>query len=320
MLNPVSPDAAHALEEAADELARLDTTCTVAPPCASEALRIAVIARLAGGAAVGAVRQLAALIADPLAEERAPGPLVAWELFVAEEERRVRGGAPLSVSRLRRVSALPAPLDGHDIDIAIAEANAMDAIFRESAGRRPALERAAELVARLSSVGGTSAEQTALAEIAAALVLCGSGRTDCVRLLPFAAAAPAERSAALAAWHAGEPERWRALAFATLARSARTLRRAVDQLRSGAPEIDARLDGLGRAAITARASVAVLRESFAITMPTLADRLSVSRPAAADALERLVALGIAAEVTGRRRDRVYAYEAALSVAESATAS
>jgi ribosomal protein S25 len=64
----------------------------------------------------------------------------------------------------------------------------------------------------------------------------------------------------------------------------------------------------------------VLRESFAITMPTLADRLSVSRPAAADALERLVALGVAAEVTGRRRDRVYAYEAALSVAESATAS
>jgi ribosomal protein S25 len=94
----------------------------------------------------------------------------------------------------------------------------------------------------------------------------------------------------------------------------------VEQLRSGAPEIDARLDALGRAAITARATVEVLRESFAITMPTLADRLEVSRPAAADALERLVALGVASEVTGRRRDRVYAYEAALSVAESAAAS
>lgn len=322
--------AAHALEEAADELARLDTTCIVAPSGASEALRIAIIARLAPGLALESVRQLASLGADPLAEDRAPGPLVEWETFVAEEERRVRGGAPLSVARLRRLAAT-ADLPGdrhnpHDRDHREAS-QAIDTLLREAAGRSPALERAAEVVALLSAASAPDAaasdpraEQIALAEITAALMLCGAGRTDRVRLLPFAGAAPSERAAALTAWHNGEHDPWRELAFTSLARSARTLRRAVEQLRSGAPEIDARLDALGRAAITARATVAVLRDSFAITMPTLAERLGLSRPAAADALERLVALGVATEVTGRKRDRVYAYDAALSVAEAAAAS
>lgn len=344
----MSPVTAPALEEAADELARLDTTCIAATACASEALRIAVVARLAPGSAIASVRQLAALGADPLAEDRAPDPLVNWEAFVAEEERRARGGAPLSVARLRRLAMTPAltrsQADSDDRDAT----HAIDALLREAAGRRPALERAAEVVARLSAeivhiapatvptapesdstapasdptaaVSDSHAAQRALAEVAAALVLVGAGRTDRVRLLPFADAAPAERALALTAWHNGEPDHWRELAFTSLARSARTLRRSVEQLRSGAPEIDARLDTLGRASISARATVAVLRDSFAITMPTLAERLDLSRPAAADALERLVALGVATEVTGRKRDRVYAYDAALSVAEAAAAS
>ena len=42
----------------------------------------------------------------------------------------------------------------------------------------------------------------------------------------------------------------------------------------------------------------------------------ISRPAASNALERLVAAGLAREVTGRARDRVFAYEAACAMAES----
>ena len=49
-------------------------------------------------------------------------------------------------------------------------------------------------------------------------------------------------------------------------------------------------------------------------MPSLSDDLELSRPAAADALERLVDAGLATEITGRRRDRVYAYDAALAIA------
>ncbi len=52
-------------------------------------------------------------------------------------------------------------------------------------------------------------------------------------------------------------------------------------------------------------------------MPSLAADLALSRPAAADALERLGDAGLAVEITGRRRDRVYAYEAALAIAGAA---
>jgi hypothetical protein len=308
----------HALEEAADELARLDTTCTLAPPCASEALRLAVIAGLDGldGSdaerrsapyVTTALRQLAAAAADPAAVDRTPASLLRWEAFVAEEERRVRGGGPLSVSRLRGIE----PALGTDDDL--------DALLREPAGRRPALERAAEVAARLA-LGAPPTTGTALGELAAALVLCGAGRTDRVRLLPFAAVTPAARANALEAWRAGEWEDWASLACEALARAARGLGGAVGGLQDLAEEADAALGDLGRAAITARAAFGVLKEGLVVTMPALADRLGVSRPAAGDALERLVAQGIAVELTGRRRDRVFAYEAALSIAAAAAAS
>jgi biotin operon repressor len=41
-------------------------------------------------------------------------------------------------------------------------------------------------------------------------------------------------------------------------------------------------------------------------MPMLSEQLECSRPAAGDALERLVEVGLAVEITGRQRDRVYA--------------
>jgi DNA-binding Lrp family transcriptional regulator len=71
---------------------------------------------------------------------------------------------------------------------------------------------------------------------------------------------------------------------------------------------------LGRAAITARSALALLRRRFVTTIPALADDLGLSRPAANDAVERLVALGLAREVTGRARDRVFAYGAADTMA------
>ena len=46
----------------------------------------------------------------------------------------------------------------------------------------------------------------------------------------------------------------------------------------------------------------------------VAESLGLSRPAAADALERLCTLGIARELTGRARDRVYGYAVSLAAA------
>ena len=72
------------------------------------------------------------------------------------------------------------------------------------------------------------------------------------------------------------------------------------------PEGDASLDALGRGAITARTALAFLHMEFATSVPALSARLELSRPAVGDALERLVSLGLAVEVTGRARDRVFA--------------
>jgi DNA-binding MarR family transcriptional regulator len=104
--------------------------------------------------------------------------------------------------------------------------------------------------------------------------------------------------------------------LATVARRAREARRAVESALRGLPQEDVRLDGLGRAAISARRALAHLRAHAVTTMPLLAEELQLSRPAASDALERLVTAGLVRELTGRARDRVYAYEAACAIAGS----
>jgi hypothetical protein len=80
------------------------------------------------------------------------------------------------------------------------------------------------------------------------------------------------------------------------------------------PEEYARLDALGRAAITARRVLQRLRDQLAVSVPALAEALGASRPAASDALDRLVGMEIAVEVTGRARDRVFALRSALDTA------
>ena len=58
----------------------------------------------------------------------------------------------------------------------------------------------------------------------------------------------------------------------------------------------------------------VLRDELATSIPALATRLDCSRPAASDAVDRLVAAELATEVTDRARDRVFALTAALESA------
>ncbi|MFN7587678.1 MAG: Fic family protein [Planctomycetota bacterium] len=74
-----------------------------------------------------------------------------------------------------------------------------------------------------------------------------------------------------------------------------------------------RLTGLGRSGTSLRQVYAALRQRPLVGIPQLAARAQVSFPTAAKAIERLVALGIAREVTGGRRNRVFAYDAYLTI-------
>lgn len=140
-------------------------------------------------------------------------------------------------------------------------------------------------------------------------MLCAAGHTDRIRLLPFAELDAAAREEALAAWDEGDEAPFAQLALAECARAARATRQWVVAALAGIPAEDAKLDTLGRAAITARRALAALRQSVGATVPSLATALACSRPAAGDALDRLVELQLAHEITGRGRDRVFVWSA-----------
>ncbi len=58
---------------------------------------------------------------------------------------------------------------------------------------------------------------------------------------------------------------------------------------------------------------AALRQRPLTGIPQLAARAQLSFPTAAKAVEQLAALGIAREITGGRRNRVFAYGAYLAI-------
>lgn len=283
------------LEVAADELARLDALAELAPEAAEVALRLDAVARLGSDAHPEATSRardsLACAAVDPLHAEALDQTLVRWRAVVEDEEHRARSGAPLTAGRVRAL--LPA---GDEL-----RAEALDDALRPGGQPRSVLLRAVAASAAL----GTGA----LADLVPALLLCAAGHTDRIRLLPFAELESSARAEALEAWNEGDEDPLIRLALSECARAARARRQELRALLDSLEDENARLDALGRAAITARRALALLRHRFAVTMPSLATALECSRPAAGDALERLAAVGVASEITGRGRDRVYCWEA-----------
>ena len=89
-------------EEAADELARLDERCATAPTSIPRALWLRAVADLSGSVP----DRLPALMAaegDLLHEAALGDTALRWRSVLDSEERRVRGGAFLSTSRLAEV-------------------------------------------------------------------------------------------------------------------------------------------------------------------------------------------------------------------------
>lgn len=289
------------IEEAADELGRLDTACALAPTSVELALRLVATAGLTEPTR-SSFFALVAADADPLHDAALPARLLAWRDQLAGEERRVRGGAQLTAARFASVAP-----QLEDVEYR-GQRERFEAIWREPGSSRSVLERALDSAAW--------SPDAAVAEASAALLLCAGGRTDHVRLLPFADVTGTTRADAIAAHRAGDTESWAAHALRALAARARRTRLAAVSMLAAPEQEEQALSTLGRAAITAREALALLRRRLASTGPALAEDLGISRPAASDALERLVAVGLAREVTGRARDRVFAYEAACAMAES----
>jgi hypothetical protein len=274
------------IEEASDELARLDTVVALAPASLALAIRTAAVVALSKGTRAEC-DALVAAESDALLDRSLPPALLAWRDRLDNGERGARSGSAIQ-------------LDASDASPDFA------ALLQRTPDERSPLERAIAAAAEAPS--------DAMGELAAALLLCRDGRMGRVRLLPFVGVDPALRRSAVEAYRAGAPMVWTRLATEALTQRARRLRRAALPLHEQHARDEALLVPLGRAAITARRAAALLRAELAGTMPWVAESLGLSRPAAADALERLCTLGIARELTGRARDRVYGYAVSLAAA------
>lgn len=281
------------VEQAADELARLDTAVLQAPSAFSLAFQIDVVAPREENTLIPALALVAAY-RDPVHADALDPVLKARSDFLVGEEQRVRGGAPLSAARFR------------DAGFAVRDSAALDAALRPGGQARSVLLRAV--------AAATTLESSTDRSVVAALLLCGAGVTDRLRLLPFVGVGVGAEDA-LTAWSEGDTAPWTTSALTELARAARARRLTLADALAAMPDQVVALDALGRASLTARRALDVLREELAVTVPSLAAQLECSRPAASGALDRLVGAGLVAEITGRARDRVFALSAALEAAE-----
>lgn len=299
----LSPSLVRLYEESAEELGRLDALVSVAPAAVPTVLQAHAIARLASPQATRAA--CASLVASHVdfthAESLAP-ELDRWQSLVEDGERRARSGATLVIP----TPVSPASFESTDSSSAdVADARAAEMVadaLRPGTEPRPVLLRALQVVAWLPD--------TRSADLMAALLCVAAGLTDRLRLLPFAALADDARADACAAWRTGDVAPLTRLALPSLAAEARHLRVHLRLLLDAQAEEDAHLASIGRAAVTGRRALAALRHDLATSVPALSAQLDLSRPAAGAALDRLVALGLAEEITGRGRDRVFVYAAA----------
>jgi DNA-binding MarR family transcriptional regulator len=78
------------------------------------------------------------------------------------------------------------------------------------------------------------------------------------------------------------------------------------------------VEKLGRAAPSTLKVFDFLREKILVSPTRAAEALGLTWPTVQAAVKRLEALGIAKEVTGKRRDRIYAYEKQLRVLDEGT--
>lgn len=99
-----------------------------------------------------------------------------------------------------------------------------------------------------------------------------------------------------------------------IAREARVMARRVEAYRASCLSAESRCRSFGRGAATAHAVVDLLAQRPALTVADVVAAVRVATPTAGAALERLLAVGVVREITGRGRDRLFVYAPAVALA------
>jgi Fic family protein len=116
----------------------------------------------------------------------------------------------------------------------------------------------------------------------------------------------------------GDWEAWLAFFLQGVAETGDGAVATVRRLTATFEEDRARIQSLGRRSGSALRVQAALQARPVITLQDASQRGSLSFPAAAAGMALLVELGIASELTGRRRNRVFAYDRYLAVLNEGT--
>ncbi len=271
------------VEKAAAAIARADAAVRFAPEGVGGLARLRVVVAPSGAGAEG-------MIALLRGEGERAARLGAVRDAFDQSMRRARGGIVPTIATLSSALNEAPP---HD------DAKAIDELLRGADDSMGPLLRAIVAAGALRR-SGASLE---MASLAATWLLCVNGAvSDGWLTVVQAVALPT----------ANDIDGWLLAALADYAREARALESAATAGSERIGRDEARIrESLGRASYSALDVLALLRRDGAINVPDVAVALGISTPTAGAAVERLTELGIAREITGRARSRVFVYAALL---------
>ena len=116
----------------------------------------------------------------------------------------------------------------------------------------------------------------------------------------------------------GDWEEWVAFFLAGVKHTADAAVSTARRLVSLFQDDQMRIQEMGRAAGSALRVHQVLKERPITTIPQVCERTGLSFPAVSSAMERLSGLGLAREITGRSRNRLYVYDSYLAILNEGT--
>ncbi|WP_043588824.1 Fic family protein [Geminisphaera colitermitum] len=111
----------------------------------------------------------------------------------------------------------------------------------------------------------------------------------------------------------GEWEDWLAFFLGGVASTAEQATSTAKRLLQLFNEDAKKIESAGRAVATTQRMHRLLQEQLTTTITDAAQKLDISFPTALSALEKLIALGIARELTGGRKNRFFAYDGYLAI-------
>lgn len=116
----------------------------------------------------------------------------------------------------------------------------------------------------------------------------------------------------------GDWEAWLSFFLEGVVETANQATEAARRLRSLFADDRFKIEGLGRAAGSALRLHQMMQSRPILSVPTATQQLGLSLPTVRDMVRHLVDLGILKEITGRKRDRQFAYQAYLDILAEGT--